>query len=243
DVGLVDGGDVLAALLGDLEGQADDAADLVLVVDEGVEAEALAVADVAALGMAEVDAAGQLTDEEQVDVLGALGLEGRGVLEAGDHLDGADVREEAEVLAHAEQALLGAHRGAGVVPLGAADGAEEDGVRALEGAQGLLRQRGARLVDGDAADELLVVLEGVAELLGDRVEDLARGADDLGADAVAGEEGDLRSHDASRWAAPRAPPCSAARAACSRRPCSMPSTSAIRDASMMLLDAPTVLHV
>src|SRR5690606_21335951 len=119
---------VLAALARDLEGEPDDAADLVLVVDEGVEAEALAVADVAALGLAEVDAARELTDEEQVDVLRALGLERRGVLEAGDHLHGADVREEAEVLAHAEQTLLRANGGAGVVPLGASDGAEEDRV-------------------------------------------------------------------------------------------------------------------
>ena len=83
-------------------------------------------------------------------------------------MDGADVGEEAQALAQAEDRLLGADLGTGVVPLGAADGAEEDGVLALAHGQVLGPERGAVGVDGGAADSGFAVAEVVAELAAGR---------------------------------------------------------------------------
>jgi hypothetical protein len=195
-VGLVDAGDVLAsALARDLHGQLHDAADLALAVHHGVEATALTVDHVLALGLTEVDAARELAHEDEVHVGEALRLERRGVLEPAEDLHRADVREEAQLLAHGQQAALGAVRGVGVVPLGAAHGAQQDGVRRLARLDRVGRERVARLVDGDAPQQCLAVRELVVERGGHGVEHQAGCADDLGADAVAGEGCDLGLHD------------------------------------------------
>ena len=103
--------------------------------------------------VAEVDAAGQLAHHEQVGALDPLALERARVEQrrAGPHR--AQVGEQAEPLAQAEQALLGARlRRVGGVPLGAADGGEQHGVGAAAGVEHLVGQRGAVRVDRGAAE-------------------------------------------------------------------------------------------
>ena len=136
-----------------------------------------------AAAVAEVDAAGELAHDEQVGALDALAAQRAGVEQRARRADRAQVGEQLEPLAQAEQALLGARlRRVGRVPLGAADGGEQDGVGVLAGLERLGGERGAVLVDRGAADEVVGQLEGA-----DPVEDLAGGVHDLGPDPVTGK--------------------------------------------------------
>ena len=74
-VGLVDGGDLALARRGQAEGELDDAAYLEIVVLEGVDG-ALAAWGLFAAALTEVEAPGQLTNDDEVDVREALRLEG-----------------------------------------------------------------------------------------------------------------------------------------------------------------------
>ena len=83
-------------------------------------------------------------------------------------------------------ACSGRMGGLGVVPLGAAHGAEEDGAGTGGGFKGLVKEGDTVFVDGGAADDGVLVLELVAETAFDGGEHLQSLFDDLGADAVAG---------------------------------------------------------
>ena len=163
DVALLHRADAVRADAGELEGDGRDALDLEAVVDLGVDGALLAVAEVGdRLRLAEVDAAGELADDEDVEALDELALERGEVGEGVEALRRAEVGEELEVLAEAEEAGLGADVVGHLVPLRAADRREEDGVGGLR----LLHRRvGDRLavgVVGAAADELLLDIEGTA---------------------------------------------------------------------------------
>ena len=96
DVGLIDGCEFFAALLGEREGDAGDAGDFVARVAHGVDGFVGFFAPAA--GLAEVEAAEELADEEDVDALGDFGAE-RGVFrERGVGDRGPEVGEAAEDL-------------------------------------------------------------------------------------------------------------------------------------------------
>ena len=117
-------------------------------------------------------------------------LQRAGVVQRRQRLDRAEVGEQAEALAQAEQALLGPRLvGIGRVPLRAADRGEQHGVGAAAGGERLVGQRRAVGVDRGAAEQVLLELE----LDADRVEDLDRRRRDLGADPVAGQGDDRRA--------------------------------------------------
>ena len=189
DVGLVDGGDFLAALGGEFEGDAGDADDLGLGVAHGVDGFAGFLVPPA--GRAEVEAAEQLADEEDVGVFGDFGAEGRVFRERGVGDGGAQVGEAAEGLADLEQAGFGALVGREGVELVVADRAHQDGVGLERGFEGRGGERRAGGVDGDSADEQRDEGEVVAAELGDGFEDVDGFVGDFGADAVAGEDGYL----------------------------------------------------
>ena len=184
-VGLVDRGDPRRAAVGPgapdrrLEGGAGDPLDLGHRVLAGV------VGGVAvAAAVAEVDAAGQLADDEQVGAGDPVLAQRAGADQRRARPHRAQVGVEAHPLAQAEQALLGARRvGVGRVPFRAADGAEQDGVGAAAGLEHLVGERDAVGVDRAAAHQPLVELE-----LAQRLEQPPRGGDDLGPDPVAGQE-------------------------------------------------------
>ncbi len=152
DVRLVHAGHLRA---GELEADARDPLDLALGVDAGV---VRGVAVEAAV--AEVDAAGQLAHDQQVGALDPLALERARVEQRRAGPDRAQVGEQPEALAQAEQPLLGARPArVGGVPLGAADGGQQHGVGAPAGVEHLVGQRRAVRVDRGAADQPLVELE------------------------------------------------------------------------------------
>ena len=164
DVGLVDGGDLLLALHGRLEGDPRNALDLIAVVDLGIVGNLLRAASLASLGLAEVDSAGELPYDDHVEaVLGDVGAERGEGAEAVINPCGAEVAEQLEVAAQRqERAALGPLVGGKLVPLRAADRAEEDRVRLLAGPEGILGKRRSGEIDGCAADRLLGEAEGNA---------------------------------------------------------------------------------
>jgi hypothetical protein len=166
------------------------------------------VGDVAvAAAVAEVDAAGQLADDQQVGAGDPLFAQWAGADQrrAGPHR--AQVGVEAHPLAQTQQALLGARRvRVGRVPLRSTDGTEQNRVGCLAGGQHLVGEGDAVSVDRAAAEQVLAELE-----LAQGFEQPLRGGDDLGADPVAGEDDYLRAlaHGAGtlRVALTRRPRC------------------------------------
>ncbi len=189
DVALLGGVDLVLALARKVEGDAGDALDLARRVDGRVDGALLAVFEGHHfLRQAEVGAAGELAQDEDVEAFDELALQRGGFGECRIADGGAEVGEEVEVLAQAQQAAFGADVVGDVVPLRAADGAEDDrvGLRGL--VDGLICNGLAVLVDGGAADEGGLCGELDLALL---VEDRDHPLDlrhDLGADAVAGKK-------------------------------------------------------
>ena len=145
-------------------------------------------------GRAEVEAAEEFADEEDVGVLGDFGAQGRVFGERGVGDGGAQVGEAAEGLADLEQAGFGALVRREGVELVVADRAEQDGVALERGVEGRGGERRAGGGDGDSADEERDEGEVVAAELGDGFEDVDGFVGDFGADAVAGEDGYLETH-------------------------------------------------
>ncbi len=194
DVGLVDGGEMASAAAGALECGAGDAFDFKDGIGLGVEGLG-AVGAVAASAFAEIDAAREFADDEEVEAVGGeVGAERGGVAEGGEESGGAQVGVEAEGLAEAEEGAFGAQVGGEGVPFGAADGAEEDAVGVEAGVEGVLWEGDAVAVDGGAAREAF----GEMEVEASGAEDVDGGADDLGADAVARNERDAVGHGLPR---------------------------------------------
>ena len=106
-VALVRRGHLVAALAREIEGDAADALDFEGVVDLGVDAALLAVAEIDdLLGLAEIDAAGQLAHDHDVEALDDFALERGGVGERGVADRRAQIGVEPEILAQPQQARL-----------------------------------------------------------------------------------------------------------------------------------------
>ena len=173
DVGFVDDGDFLAAVLfGVVEGESRDALAAGAGVDAGGDGDRLrVVADSEVVFPGEVEAFDVLAHEDEVDVFESS---------AGD--DGfhrADVGEEAELFAqaHVDGAKAPADR--------RRQGAFEGEAGAAHGRQHFGRQGVAVFLDGGHAAVVALPGEGVAG----GFQDLDNRGDDLGADAVSGDEG------------------------------------------------------
>ncbi len=145
-------------------------------------------------GRAEVEAAEQLADEEDVRAFGDLGTQGRVGRERGVGDGGAEIGVAAEGVANLEEAGLGTLVRGERVEFFVADRAEQDGVGFEAGVEGGGGQRRAGGRDGDSAEEQRDEGEVVAAELGDGLEDVDGFVGDFGADAVAGEDGYLETH-------------------------------------------------
>ena len=189
------GGHLVAALARQLEADPRDALDFVGVVDLGVGGAFLAVAEVDdGLGLAEIQPAGELAQDDDIEAVHHLALEARGIRERRIADRRPDVGEQAELLAQPQQPSLGPHVVGYAVPFRAADRAEQDRV-------GRLRLRHRVLGDGDAvhvvaaaADQRRLGLEPAEPILvheRDQPFDLGH---HLGADAVAGKQQELLGH-------------------------------------------------
>jgi hypothetical protein len=168
-VGLVERPDRRGRVLGQSEvgGEAGDALDLVAVVGLCVAGVATAVVLCA---LAEVDAAGELADDVEVDAAADLGLEGRAVDE---RLGGKETRAKVSVGAHffaqLENALFRTHLAC--TPLGTANGSEEDCIGSLCGLESFVGQRLSGGIDGGLSS----VSEGIRYLSDGRADIRHRG--------------------------------------------------------------------
>ena len=158
-------GHLVAALAREIEGDAADALDFVGVVDLGVDAALLAVAEIDdLLGFAEIDAAGQFAHDHDVEALDDFALERRGVGERGVADRRAQIGVEREFLAQPQQPGFRPHFVGNAVPFRAADRGEQDGVGALGARHVGFADRLAVSVIGAAADQALLDLEARASL-------------------------------------------------------------------------------
>ena len=181
-----------AAPARELERLAQDALDFKTVVDIGIIG---GVATVQSSFLAEIHAAGQFADAEEIGAVHQFLLERGFVDQRLERLHGPQVGIQAELLAHREQALFGAHGGLGIIVIfRIAHGAEKHRVGAQTGLVGLLRERVAETVDGARAHIGELVGHFVSEFAGDRVHALDRLVDDFGADAVPGQKGNVQFH-------------------------------------------------
>ncbi len=188
-VGLVDGGEAPAPPAGELRRHPHDALDL----GDRVAAQVARARRVALL-RAEVDAAGELAHEQQIDARHDVALEGRGIGKRGVHGDGTQVGERPQLLAQPQQTALRAQRRIGRRPLRAANGAEQHRIGCQTGGQGGRRQGIAVRLDGSAAEGQGGELEIVAEALRNRLKAGAAGSGHLRADAITRQHRHARLH-------------------------------------------------
>ena len=189
-VGLVNDGNVTAALPGILVGHAQDALHLGAAVVVGVPGLIGAL-----LFLAEVHAAGQLAYADEVGAAHQFVLQRRLVDEAVERLHRADVGIEAQPLAHGQQALLGAYLGRGVVvELGVAHTGKEHGIGLLTGLVRLLGEGIAHLVDSMCTAKCFLVTHFVTELLGYSRQDGHALLHNLWSDSVTGQYCNLQFH-------------------------------------------------
>ena len=178
-----------------VEGDAGDALDLVGVVDLRIDGALLAVADVAdLLRLAEIDAAGQLAQDQDVEPLDQLALQRRGVGERRIADGGAEIGEDAELLAQPQQRRLRALLVGHLVPFRPADRAEDHRIGGERLRHRRLGDRHAMRVVGGAADQILLDLEGAEPGLVHEGDDRLHLGHDLRADAVAGKKEDAVRH-------------------------------------------------
>ncbi len=188
-VGLVDAGQMAAPIGGQLERQLNDALDLRARVPQGVDGRLDSIVLLASLRTAEVEAAGELAQDQDVGAGADLGTQRRRRVERGVGGDGAQVGEQLERRPQAEERVLGPRRRRRVIPLRAAHGAEQDSVGGTAGVEGGSRQRVTGRVDRRAADHLLVPGHLEFEPHSGGLDAASRHVADLRADPVTGKVG------------------------------------------------------
>ena len=166
-----------------------DALDLVGVVDLGVDRALLPVAEIGdGLRLAEIDPAGQFTQDDDVEPIHHLALEARGFGERGIADGGANIGEQAEFLAQAKEPGLRPHLVRHAVPLWTADCAEDHGVGRVRLGHGRVGDRNLVSVVAAAADQTFFDLEGPQSARIHERDELFHLGHDFRADAIAGEE-------------------------------------------------------
>ncbi len=159
-VRLVHRGHPLAAFASEVERDLADAADFRGGVDQGVEALAIAVRQsFDAARLAEIDAAGQLAHDHDVEARDHLALQRRRLGQFLEHDCRAQVGEQAHVLADAQQTTLRLLVEGHVVPLRATHRAHQHRVGGQARGHRLVGQGHAVRVDRCAADQPLGKLE------------------------------------------------------------------------------------
>ena len=149
---------------------------------------------------AEVDAAGQLAHEHQVDALDDLGLERRGVAQRRVHAaPGAGWRTRPSSRAQPQQARLGPHLAPAATTTSGRRSRRAAPRRPRQASSVVGRQRIAVRIDRDAAEggRRRARIHGRSERA-IACSTAHRLGDDLRADAIAGQHRDLRLHAAGR---------------------------------------------
>ena len=186
-VALFHRGDLVAALARELEGHARNALDLVGVVDLRIDGALLAVAEIGdGLRLAEINAAGELAQDHDVEAFDQFALERRGVGQSRIGHRRAQIGVEREILAQAQKPRFRPHLIRHAVPFRPADRAEQDRVGGLRLGHGLVGDRDLVRVVAAAADQPFLGREPGDALVVEESDQLFDLGHDFGADAVAG---------------------------------------------------------
>jgi len=170
-----------------------DAADFVFRVDHGVDAGAPAALVFGhAARTAEIDVAGQLPQNQNVDALHQILFEGGGVRQFVKDQYGPQVGVKPQLFAQAQKRALGPDAVVQAFPFRSAHRAQQHGV-ALQGKhQAFVGKGGAARVIGASADQSLRQRQGDAAAVGDEPQDFQGFPDDFRTDSISGENGDLQ---------------------------------------------------
>ena len=192
-VRLVDRAEALAAAARGLEADARDALDLRDAVEHRVEAFVVTRrVDAATARLAEVDVAGELADDHQVEPGDDVRLQRRGGGEFRIEQRRAQVGEQRQLLADPQDALLGPQRARQRVVPRPADGAHQHSVGGARQRERRRRQRMLRGVVAGAADRRGLGFDGEA-FGAERASTLAASATISGPMPSPGEYGDLHA--------------------------------------------------
>src|SRR5689334_21685939 len=153
------------------------------------------IADAARL--TEVDVAGQLAQDQDVETRHHLGPQRRSVGELRKNRRGTEIGEQVQLLPEPEDRLLGPLFARQRIVLRTADRAEQDRVRSFCERERRLGYRVSGGIVGGAADRCLLQLEHEA-LRPEGIEHFDRLGNDLRTDAIAGKNRDF--HGSSRTA-------------------------------------------
>ncbi len=140
---------------------------------------------------AEIDAAGELADDDDVEVADDLGLKRRRLDQRGEDNGRAKVGEQGHVLAQAQQAALGLLRERQIVPLRPTDSAEQHPIRGHGRRHGRVGQRHAVRIDGSAADQVLADIEADPAFAVEPVDHPFDFVHHLGPDAISWQKQEL----------------------------------------------------
>src|SRR5258708_8633431 len=143
---------------------------------------ALAVTGLHQRFLPEVDATRQFANDEEIDSLQSLRPNWRRRHQRGLRLHGPQIRVKSQRSTDPKESLLRSHMRRGVVPLGPAYGAKENGVGAAAHADRFTGERAARGIDGRSADETFAEGERDTRRIGDGVEYPSGLRDDLWSD-------------------------------------------------------------
>ncbi|MNJ54906.1 hypothetical protein D3C77_503680 [compost metagenome] len=195
DVGLVDRAELLAAHAGHVETDPGDTADFALAVWQGVVGLTLAACQLTgAAWRAEVDAAGQFANDENIQAGDDFRFQRRSVGQLRVEDRRAQVGEQAQLRTDLQQAALGANVALDLVPFRPANGAEQHGVGLACTFQGLVGQRHAVLVDGGATDHIVLQAEAELELVVGQLQNLDRLGHDFRTNAITWKNQNLLAH-------------------------------------------------
>ena len=175
-----------------LEADARDALDLVGIVDLRIDGALLAVAEVGdGLGLAEIDAAGELAQNDDVEPFDRLALGARGVGEKRVTDRRPDIGKQTKVLAQAKETRFRPHLVGHVVPFRPADGAKMTASAAWAFAMVSSVMATAVGVVRGAADQPLLGCESGDARFGQEAEQTLDLGHHFRADAVAREKKEL----------------------------------------------------
>ena len=140
---------------------------------------------------AEVDAAGQFTQDQNIHAGDPFRFQGRVRGHGSGNFDGAEVGEQAEAFAQTEDRFFRADLWRDIVPFRAADSAEQHGVGDFGRRDGGFRQGNAVFVDGGTAGQMRRADAFHIRPRGGGMQDRNRRRGDFRADAVAGNDDDV----------------------------------------------------
>ena len=193
-VRLIHRGQLLAALAGEVEPQADDALHLAARVGEGILHPDSLLVRASPARTAKVEPAGELPQHQEVRAVHDLAFQRRGVHERGEGLHRPQVGVQAQLFAQAQQAVFGSRFRRPDVPLGTAHRADEDGIRLLAERQRGVRQGRPGGVDGVAPDTPFAHLKRVTVTRRHLLEHPHAPGHYFYANPVAGQNRNVRSH-------------------------------------------------